>query len=460
MKLKNTLIVSPLLIGMCFNTDAQSLCPANIDFETGTTADWTYYKGTVASGPVFSLSSTSPVPTLHTITSGSGVDAYGGFPIVGNGLYSLKLGKDTVNYNSDGASYYVDIPTTGIYSLVYHYAAVLENPGHPASIQPRLVINAYDSATAAAIPGAAHTVTTADPGFIHSSVSPGDVDYKDWTTGVINLAGYGGHTVMIKFIAADCGTGGHFGYAYVDMNCLFVRATAIPCNSTSTSLTAPAGYATYKWMDSLSFTSTYGTTQTITATTPTTYAIIATPVSGTPDTFYTTMLAPVSLPPITGASTVAVAHTITLSDPVTGGTWSSGNTTIATISSSGVVTGVAAGTDTIFYSVGGGVCDAYSVITVTSPLNATTLHTGAGTINLFPNPAKNLLNITWQNLNNDHADIVITDVTGRELYKSILAINATTGQTQIGLSNFCNGIYIVTIRSGDTYFCGKLAVQH
>lgn len=53
---------------------------------------------------------------------------------------------------------------------------------------------------------------------------------------------------------------------------------------------------------------------------------------------------------ITGANTVCVGSTTTLRDSVAGGTWSSSTTAIATISGSGVVFGVSAGTTTISYS--------------------------------------------------------------------------------------------------------------
>ncbi len=58
---------------------------------------------------------------------------------------------------------------------------------------------------------------------------------------------------------------------------------------------------------------------------------------------------------ITGSSTTACAGTtLSFTDAITGGTWSSSNTSIATVNASGVVTGVAAGTATISYNVTGG----------------------------------------------------------------------------------------------------------
>ena len=53
---------------------------------------------------------------------------------------------------------------------------------------------------------------------------------------------------------------------------------------------------------------------------------------------------------INGPSGVCIAGTITLSDAVSGGTWSASNGN-ATISASGVVTGVTAGTDNIIYTI-------------------------------------------------------------------------------------------------------------
>ena len=53
---------------------------------------------------------------------------------------------------------------------------------------------------------------------------------------------------------------------------------------------------------------------------------------------------------INGLSNVCVSSTITLSDIVSGGTWNSSNTAIGTIGSSGIVTGINAGTTTISYS--------------------------------------------------------------------------------------------------------------
>jgi uncharacterized protein YjdB len=59
-------------------------------------------------------------------------------------------------------------------------------------------------------------------------------------------------------------------------------------------------------------------------------------------------------PTIIGTQSVCIAGTQTLSATISGGTWSSTNSAVGTISSGGVVTGIAAGTTTISYVTGAG----------------------------------------------------------------------------------------------------------
>lgn len=56
---------------------------------------------------------------------------------------------------------------------------------------------------------------------------------------------------------------------------------------------------------------------------------------------------------IVGSSTVCVGATITLSDSTPGGNWSSSNTAIATVGTSGIVTGIAPGSAVISYAFAG-----------------------------------------------------------------------------------------------------------
>ncbi len=451
MKNKFTLLLPLILLGSYLTAVAQ--CPTNIDFETGTYNNWVYYRGSVAAGPTYTLTSTAPVPGMHQLTTGTGTDPYGGFPIVapGGGSYSFKLGHDTTNAPAYRARYYVHVPTGGgIYSLIYHYAVVLENPGHSASQQPRMVISAVDSATGSSIPCALYTYVAdgSVPGFLPSSVG-GDVNYKTWTTGNLKFPGESGKTVTVDFLANGCSPGGHFGYGYIDMTCGLFANSLIGCASGTTILSGPDGYAAYHWYDSATFSTSYGTSQVVSITAPTvitTYAVVLTPYTGygCPDTLYTrvqpstlfitsradtsicagnsvtlttvattatgpitymwtpstglscaTCASPVATPSVTttysvtatdGSGCTKVAHTtitvfsvpttisgpssvcpgnsISLSDGVVGGVWTSSPTAYGTINaSSGLYTGISTGVATVTYTVGTS-CSITTVITV------------------------------------------------------------------------------------------------
>ena len=70
----------------------------------------------------------------------------------------------------------------------------------------------------------------------------------------------------------------------------------------------------------------------------------------------------VNLAPVTGVTTVCQGATTALANVTPGGTWTSNNTAVGVVSSTGVVTGVSAGSTNITYSLGGG---CYSTQTVT-----------------------------------------------------------------------------------------------
>lgn len=311
------------MTGICAASNAQSFLPPNMDFELGTTANWTYYAGKVATGHIFTLGAVSATPGLHSLMSGSGTDTYGGFPVVGNGLYSLKLAHDTIDNNADAASYNLHVPAGGSYTLVYHYAAVLQDPGHIPGELPVFDVSAVDSATGTAIPSSSLTLLPTSTGFVSSTIGT-MVKYKSWSTGSINLAGYGGSIVTVKFTAAACGSAGHFGYGYIDVSDCIMSAYALPSGATTVGLAGPSDYSSYKWTDATTFSLALGTTKSVTLPAPTVttkYAVICTPFAGhgTVDTFYTTVT--VTPPSTLGTVSMNTANaTISVSPNPTSGT--------------------------------------------------------------------------------------------------------------------------------------------
>jgi len=160
-------------------------------------------------------------------------------------------------------------------------------------------------------------------------------------------------------------------------------ATADICSGSSIALTA-SGATSYSWSPATGLSATVGNAVTASPTTTTTYTVTGTSANSciaTATRTVTVSAAPVA-GTLAGTQTICAGSTTTFS--VSGnsatGTWSSGSTGVATVSSSGVVTGVSAGTDTITYTVTGtGACSdatATRIVTV-NPLPAATA-TAAG----------------------------------------------------------------------------------
>jgi hypothetical protein len=134
---------------------------------------------------------------------------------------------------------------------------------------------------------------------------------------------------------------------------------------------APNGTVTYQWYkDGIAITA--ATIQNYTATTAGSYTVSVTgagncssPVSAAA---VVTINALPTVAAITGNTDVAPGATSQLASETTGGIWSSADTTVATISESGEVTAVAAGSVTIAYTVTAGGCSAVAnaLITVTN----------------------------------------------------------------------------------------------
>ena len=277
-----------------------SQCPPNLDFEMGTFDDWTCYTGNVSAAGgtnnIFLTNSGGPMPTQHTMYSAPSaeVDYFGGFPVLcpnGSG-HSIRLGNNTGGGQAEGISYEFTIPAgRNVYSLIYHYAVVFQDPNHEIFQQPRLeieVLNVTDNTVLHCSSFTFIPFGNVLPGFF---VSPYQQDTttvwcKDWSAVSINLDNNAGKTIRLFFKTGDCTFTRHFGYAYIDVNseCSgeFVGATYCP-DDAFVNVTAPYGYQQYTWYNS-NFTQTLGTSQNIMFNPPppvgTTIAVEVVPYNG------------------------------------------------------------------------------------------------------------------------------------------------------------------------------------
>jgi gliding motility-associated-like protein len=249
-----------------FSIAGTAQCPPNIDFENGTFDNWTCYIGAaqaINGQNVLSLTnSNGPVFNRHTMYNNptNAVDPYGGFPVScpnGSG-HSIRLGNDMGGGQAEGISYEFTIPANqDVYSLIYHYAVVFQDPNHQPFQQPRLEIeitNVTDNEIIYCSSFTFYPYGSLLPGFF---ISPIQVDTtniwcKDWSAVSINLNGNAGKTIRLFFKTGDCTFTRHFGYAYIDVNSEcnseFVGATYCP-DDAFVNVTAPFGYQSYTWFN-------------------------------------------------------------------------------------------------------------------------------------------------------------------------------------------------------------------
>ena len=139
----------------------------------------------------------------------------------------------------------------------------------------------------------------------------------------------------------------------------------------------------------------------------------------------------------TGTMVVCTGNTITLLNSTSGGTWSSNNTLLATVNSStGVVTGVAAGSPMISYMIGAG-CYKTSTVSVgvplTTPITGTTEICAGGT---HPTMANATAGGSWASSNT-----AVATVTSSGMVSGLTAGNTTISYTKSG----CAVTQIVTV---------------
>ncbi|MES2702330.1 MAG: T9SS type A sorting domain-containing protein [Bacteroidota bacterium] len=129
--------------------------------------------------------------------------------------------------------------------------------------------------------------------------------------------------------------------------------------------------------------------------------------------------------PITGPTQVCEMATITLANATAGGTWSSSDATVATINATtGVVTGVMAGTATMTYTIPTGcfvtVTDTVNAIPVVAPIT--------GTTSLCPGATTTLSNATaggtWSS-----SDAAVATIDGAGVVTAVAGMTATISYT-------------------------------
>ncbi len=128
--------------------------------------------------------------------------------------------------------------------------------------------------------------------------------------------------------------------------------SALYCSSGSpVSITASGSGISYSWSPSAGLSASTGTSVSASPTVTTIYTVTATDASGCTNIARDTITYNVATSAISGpSSTLCLPGTMVLTETGTGGIWSSSDTTISVVNTSGIVTGVTAGGSTITYN--------------------------------------------------------------------------------------------------------------
>ncbi|NDC41722.1 MAG: T9SS C-terminal target domain-containing protein, partial [Chitinophagia bacterium] len=152
--------------------------------------------------------------------------------------------------------------------------------------------------------------------------------------------------------------------------------------------------------------------------------------------------------PTIGAGTTAsvlIGGTITLTNSVSGGTWSTVTPAIASVvATTGVVRGRAAGLDTIKYSLTNtcGTSTAIYLVTVTASKPGETTTVAAGNdISVYPNPSTGLVNVELSAAIEAGATVNVTNTAGVVVYSAPVS----NQRTPVDMSNYAAGMYYITL---------------
>ncbi len=242
----------------CF--DFTDLTASNVICRYGVFANPNETIGVIDNGP----SSISSRHTVHTDVSETDSRACNGLhtiPPCANA--SVRLGNWAIGAEAESITYEYHVNITVNELLVLKYAAVMEDPGHDPSEQPRFTIKFLNAAGQEINPAcySADFIASAALGWNDCN----DVLWKDWTTVAVDLSALNGQTIYVQLTTYDCDLGGHYGYAYFTLTCGGRKnLTASACGETTTNtFMAPEGF-TYRWYAAANPTVTLSTTQQLT----------------------------------------------------------------------------------------------------------------------------------------------------------------------------------------------------
>ncbi len=227
---------------------------SNLGFDQGTTRGWVLTNGEVTDvnrRPVLQGEVTGTVGNRHYVTSvrdgNDPIVTTARIPMVAPGsTHSIRIGNTARGHTFDRIkTTYAVTPDNTLFQ--YKFAVVLQDSDHDSFQKPAFILNIRNLA-GQTIACSYYHVTAA--GTLSGFNNQGDIRYRNWTTGAVDLRNYVGQTISIEVTAHGCTEQRHFGYAYFDAQCLKAEITAdqfCPGVDQTITLRAPEGFASYVW---------------------------------------------------------------------------------------------------------------------------------------------------------------------------------------------------------------------
>jgi len=256
--MEKVLFAVSLCLGLSVPVSGQSVDCGNIGFEQGTTSGWVITTGTVTNSGtqvVYANETAGIYANGHVVTKLSdGNDpriTAEAIPMVAPGSnYSLRLGNTSQGGRFDRAktSFIVGQDNT---LFQYKFAILLENPtnDHEPYQKPGFNVKIYD-ARGNAIACSNYDIQLEAANTVDGFKSQGDLQYRNWTTGAMDLRDYIGEAITVEVTTHGCTKRRHVGYAYFDAQCLkseVRQASSCPDENGYMTLLAPTGFGKYEW---------------------------------------------------------------------------------------------------------------------------------------------------------------------------------------------------------------------
>ena len=199
------------------------------------------------------------VPGRHTVITEQGGDpTIGGFWYYGTyrylymippeETYSVRLGDYSGGRRAESIAVDITIDTNDFDLLILKYAAVLENPPHTPTQQPRFKFELLDTVNNLIDSTCFFADFVADTalGWNQAGI-PKIILWKDWTNVGFDMSAFHNQTVRARLTTYDCDFFEHIGYAYFLLKCGQKQITADVCGDVDQfSYSAPEGF-NYEW---------------------------------------------------------------------------------------------------------------------------------------------------------------------------------------------------------------------